>query len=109
MQKKVSWSNPTWSKKYGIISNVLSVLLYSISTFGGYLMPIHSPRKTVVVLFNPYMGYKGIHTFPQNICQKANVIAQVEFELTYYNPAVYGVNNYTTTSPCIICYQFIHC
>ena len=25
----------------------------SVSTFGGYLMPNHSPRRTVVVLFNP--------------------------------------------------------
>ena len=31
----------------------LFTLFHGISTFVGYLMQIYSPRRTVVVLFNP--------------------------------------------------------
>ena len=45
-----------------------------------------------------YLAYswwdKRIHAFPKGICQKVNVIALLEFELTYYNVAAQHVNNY---------------
>ena len=40
----------------------------------------------------------GIHTFLKNICPKVNVIAQLEFELAYYDSAVQRFNHYTLSS-----------
>ena len=31
---------------------------------------------------------KGVHTFPNGICPKVNVIARLEYELAYYDSAV---------------------
>ena len=42
---------------------------------------------------------KGLHTFPKDICLKANVIAQLEYELAYYNSAVHRFNHYITRTP----------
>ena len=40
-----------------------------------------------------------IHTFPKGICPKVNVIAQLEFELAYYDSAVQCFNYYSTRTP----------
>ena len=42
---------------------------------------------------------KGVHTFPKGICPKVNVIAQLEYELTYYDSTVHRFNHYTTRTP----------
>ena len=42
---------------------------------------------------------KGVHTFPQGICTKVNVIARLEYELAYYDSAVHYFNYYTTRTP----------
>ncbi len=42
---------------------------------------------------------KGVHTFPEGICPKVNVIARLEFELAYYDSAVQRFNHYTTRMP----------
>ena len=42
---------------------------------------------------------KGVHTFPKGIYPKVNVIAQLEYELTYYDSAVHRFNHYTTRTP----------
>ena len=42
---------------------------------------------------------KGVHTFPKVICPKVNVIARLEYELAYYDSAVYRFNHYTTRTP----------
>ena len=42
---------------------------------------------------------KGVHTFPKGICPKVNVIAQLEYELTYYDFAVHRFNHYTSRTP----------
>ena len=42
---------------------------------------------------------KGVHTFPKGICPKVNVIAQLEYELAYYDSAVHRFNHYTTRTP----------
>ena len=36
---------------------------------------------------------KGVHPFPKGISAKMNVIARLEFELSYYNVAVQHVNH----------------
>ena len=36
-----------------------------------------------------------VHTFPKDICPKVNVIARLEFELAYYDPAVHRFNHFT--------------
>ena len=38
----------------------------------------------------------GVHTFPKGICPKVNVIAQLEFELGYYDSTVQHFSYYTT-------------
>ena len=42
---------------------------------------------------------KGVRTFPQGICPKVNLIAQLEFELAYYDSAVHRFNHYITRTP----------
>ena len=42
---------------------------------------------------------KGVHTFPNGICPKVNVIARLEYELAYYDSAVHRFNHYTTKTP----------
>ena len=42
---------------------------------------------------------KGVQTFPKSICPKLNVIARLEYELTYYDSAVHRFNHYTTRTP----------
>ena len=43
---------------------------------------------------------KGVHTFPQSICLKVNVIARLEYEHAFYDSAVHHFNHYTTrTTP----------
>ena len=42
---------------------------------------------------------KGVHTFPKGICPKVNVIARLEYELTYYDSAIHRFNHYTTRTP----------
>ena len=56
-----------------------------------------TPRKTVVVLFNPYFG--GVHTFTKGICMKVKVIARLEYELAYDDSAVQHFNHDTTRTP----------
>ena len=46
---------------------------------------------------------KRVHTFSKGICPKVNLIAWLEFELTYYNHTVHHFNHYTMrTHPCKI-------
>ena len=40
-----------------------------------------------------------VHAFPKGICPKVNVIAQLEYELAYYDSAVHLFNHYTTKTP----------
>ena len=42
---------------------------------------------------------KGVHTFPKRICLIVNVIARLEFELAYYNPAAQSFNHYAMRIP----------
>ena len=37
--------------------------------------------------------------FPESICPKVFVIARLEFELAYYDPAVHRFNHYTPGTP----------
>ena len=41
----------------------------------------------------------GVHTFPNRIYPKVNVIERLEFELTYYYPEVQYFNHYNTETP----------
>ena len=49
-----------------------------------------------MVLFNPDLEFNRIHTFNKNISSKVNVIAQLEFELTYNDVTVQHINHNTT-------------
>ena len=44
--------------------------------------------RTLVVLFNPWLGDKGVHAFPKGINPKVNVIGRLEFELAYSDVGV---------------------
>ena len=48
---------------------------------------------------------KGVDTFPKGICPKVNVIAQLEYELAYYDFAVHLFNHYTRRCPWCNCYR----
>ncbi len=41
----------------------------------------------------------GVFFFPKGICPKVNVIARLEYELAYYDPAVHRFNHYTMRTP----------
>ena len=43
-----------------------------------------------------------VHTFPNDICPKVNVIARREYELAYYDSSVHRFNHYTTRTPPIV-------
>ena len=49
-------------------------------------------RRTVVVLFNPKLRDKGVHTFSKGISPKVKVIEGLDFKLAYYNVAVEHIN-----------------
>ena len=51
-----------------------------------------------MILFNPLLGYKGLHTFPKSIRLKVNIMASLEFELAYYDFAVEHLSHYTMGS-----------
>ena len=40
-----------------------------------------------------------VNTFPKGICTKVNVIARLEYELTYYDPTVQRFNHYSMRTP----------
>ena len=42
---------------------------------------------------------KGVHTFPNGICRKVNIIARLEYEVVYYDLVVHRFNQYTTRHP----------
>ena len=53
------------------------------------------------------MEDKEVHTFPKGICLKVNVIAWLEFKLTYDDSAVQWFNHYTTRTPPLI-FEYIY-
>ena len=54
----------------------------------------------LVSLFNGISTFVGyLIYFPKGICPKVNVIARLEFELAYYDSAVYRFNHCTTRTP----------
>ena len=82
--------------------------------FDGWLVSLFNGISTLFRLFNAkailleeqYWYYlthswedKGVHTFPNGICPKVNVIARLEYELAYYDSAVHRFNHYTTWTP----------
>ena len=50
-------------------------------------------KKTVIVLFNPQLG---VLTFSKNIYPKVNVLARLDFELSYYDVVIHQGYPYTT-------------
>ena len=80
----------TWSQ-----SGFIWFLCFNgISTFVGYLMPKSPFEKNSSG--NIYPIAMGFHSIPKGICPKINVIARLEFELTYYDSAIYRFNPITT-------------
>ena len=67
-----------------------------LSTSVGYLMPKASLSK------NSSGEDKGVHIFPKSSDPKVTAIARLEFELVYYDVAVYHVNHYATETPSIM-------
>ena len=59
----------------------------------GYLILIL--RRAEAIVFNPKLGEdKRVYTFPKGISPKVNVIAQLEFELAYFEAAVQRYSHY---------------
>ena len=49
-----------------------------------------------------------VQTFPKCISLRVNVIMWLEFELVYYDAAIWHISHYATgTSPCLIIVIFI--
>ena len=94
-------SQPTWQTNSKVSQNFCNILVTwglvflfnGISTSVGCLMPklfsLKNSSGTTIV----------VHTFPKGIFLKVNVIAQLEYELTYYDSTVHRFNYYTTRSP----------
>ena len=45
---------------------------------------------------------KGVHTFSKGVHSKVNIIAQLEFELAYYDSVVQRFNQYTMGTPPVL-------
>ena len=86
------WALRICSRNIQMMNFGLVSLFNGISTFVGYLMPN----------LNHSWEDKGVHTFPQGICPKVNVIARLEYELVYYDSAIHRFNHYTTRTPQMI-------
>ena len=92
----------------------LCLMTYQPSWFIKYQS--HRCRRTAVVLFNPWLGNKWIHTFPKGNSRKVNVITWLEFELVYLEVGAKLFDLYATRTPSymhgciypIIC-QLLHC
>ena len=56
-----------------------------------------SAWQTTYIVLQPNHSWedKGVHIFLKSINLKVNIIAQLEFELTYYDIVVQHVNHYT--------------
>ena len=54
-----------------------------------------------MILFNQQLRDKGVHTFPNGIILKVNVIARVEFELAYFKAVVQQFSHYVTETSTI--------
>ena len=67
-----------------------------IWTFFGYLMPKISFLENNGGTIFPIFKIIGVYTYPKGIIPKENIIAQLKFELTYYDVAVPHVNHYAT-------------
>ena len=67
------------------IHGILIVSLFNdISTFVGYSMPKpFSKKNNSGTIYSYSWEDKGVHTSPKDICLEVNVIARLEFELTY--------------------------
>ena len=74
-------------------------LFNGISTFLGYLMSNPSSYKKCCGTIYPIAGKIRGFIPSKDICPKVNIIVQLEFELTYYNSAVYRFNHYTMRTP----------
>ena len=48
-----------------------------------------------------------VHTFPNGICPKVNVIARLEYELAYYDSAVHRFNHEDTPSDWASVYTYV--
>ena len=79
------------------LSFFLSLFFNGISTFVGYFNAKAILQEEQLWWY--YLTYswddKGVHTFPKGICLKVNIIARLEYELAYYDSAVYRFNHYT--------------
>ena len=73
----------------------------NMSIFVGYLMPKPSLLEQQWYYLTHSWGDKRVHTFPKGICQKVNVIAQLEFKFAY-EVTVQCISHYATgTLPAI--------
>ena len=77
-----------------------------VSLFNGISTLFRLFNAKAILLEEQYWYYlthswedKGVHIFPKGICPKVNVIARLEYELTYYDSAVHRFNHYTTRTP----------
>ena len=77
---------------FGLVSSLNGIL-----TSVGYLMPKPFSLKWYYLIHSSEDMW--VHTFPEGICPKVNVIARLEYELAYYDSAVHRFNNYTTRTP----------
>ena len=87
------WNKVSFKLSTAYLSWFGFFVLMAYQLFLGYLMP-----KPFSYLNNSWED-KEVHTFPQGICPKVNVIARLEYELAYYDSAVHRFNHYTTRTP----------
>ena len=50
----------------------------------------HPCRRTEMILFNPKLRDKGVHSFPKGISPKVYVIAWLEFEFTNFEATIFN-------------------
>ena len=73
---------------------MFALLFHPISIFLCYLMPKSFFLKNSSCTIYLIAGrIRGVYTFLMGICPKVNVIARLEFELTYYDSVVHRFNH----------------
>ena len=82
---RTNWNNILKRKMDFILKFICLFLLFNFILTIGYLMS------------NPFFEKNSsVHDFPKGICPNVNVVAPLEFRLTYNDSAVQRFNHYTT-------------
>ena len=73
--------------------------LSKLSHHGNWYIIFQRMNLSLINLKIPLYAFLILRSVKEEVCPKVNVIARLEYELAYYNPAVHRFNYYTMRTP----------